>query len=402
MRKTTRRFILLLCPLAIILFNYFNAVYWYSSSKRYNAEWDDWAIGLKTGKNTLMNRVPVQMATFLSDVRNLVIFGDEDAEFGKLKMINIIKESSYAKNLDEVRKLPSKDQPKNPEKEIIPDKSSKGWIMDAHKNLPALKYLIKHYPNAEWYLLIDDDTYVFKQNLKNYLSTLNSSENHYIGVPYTFSGCEVREDVKSPSFAQGMKQYFEMIGGAGIIISKAALKKMEPAIEVCNHVYRDCIFGDVRTALCFRDVGINLTHHYGFNAFPPSLHNTDSPCFQPFTFHHMLPFHFKEMHALDGNNVTMEQIFHYYAKNSEEVHKMGEIEIDSDRKGQDYLTMYNVHSPQQCYNLCRGDKKCSAFTHISPICWLKHGIPGITKLTGSYSGAFPERFICRKNLTLFE
>jgi hypothetical protein len=173
-----------------------------SDSKNYTKKWDDVVIGVKTGKRTILRRVPIQISTFLKDVRNLVIFGDEDATLGKLKMINIIKNSSYAISLDELRKIIGKDKNQNLQ-EIIPDKQSLGWIMDAHKNLPALEYLSIHYPTAKWYLLIDDDTYVFKENLKNFLIGLNSSESHYIGAPYLFKGCGVSKGELSPYFAQG-------------------------------------------------------------------------------------------------------------------------------------------------------------------------------------------------------
>jgi hypothetical protein len=118
-------------------------------------------------------------------------------------MINIIKNSSYGRSVEELQKIVGKDKDQNPEEEIIPDKQSLGWMMDAHKNLPALEYLSAHYPNAQWYLLIDDDTYVFKENLLNFLIGLNSSESHYIGAPYLFKGCGVPKGELSPFFAQG-------------------------------------------------------------------------------------------------------------------------------------------------------------------------------------------------------
>lgn len=188
------------------------------------------------------------------------------------------------------------------------------------------------------------------------------------------------------------------IGGAGILISRGALDRLVPIIKDCKIKFRDCTAGDVRMALCFREAGILLTRNVQFNAFPPSLFNLRSPCEEPLTFHHLLPFHFEELHYLDHGDVRISNLFHYYAKkNSDAIDKLGDLEIDSDRIGLDYETVDNILSPQQCYDLCREEEQCAAFTYISPHCWLKHGIPGASFREGAYSGAFPEKFICRKN-----
>lgn len=200
----TKRILLLLCIL--IMFKYLQKSFYdvhIDLHVKYNKDWDNLVIALKTGKSTILRRVPIQMATFLSDVRNLVIFGDEDAVMGELQMINIINNSSYARSVDELRRIVGKDSYKDPNQEIIPDKQSMGWMMDAHKNLPAFEYLSVHYPSAQWYLMIDDDTFVFKRNLEKFIMGLNSSQSYYIGTPYTFKGCGIPKGESGPLFAQG-------------------------------------------------------------------------------------------------------------------------------------------------------------------------------------------------------
>jgi hypothetical protein len=62
-----------------------------------------------------------------------------------------------------------------------------GWYaMDDEKNI-TWKYIHFIYNmkdeflNYDWYVLIDDDTFVFHERLQTYLSTFNSKENYYIG-----------------------------------------------------------------------------------------------------------------------------------------------------------------------------------------------------------------------------
>jgi hypothetical protein len=67
------------------------------------------------------------------------------------------------------------------------DKIHFGWnTMDDTQNI-TWKYIHFIYNmkdeflNYDWYVLIDDDTFVFHERLQTYLSTFNSKENYYIG-----------------------------------------------------------------------------------------------------------------------------------------------------------------------------------------------------------------------------
>ncbi|KNC82168.1 hypothetical protein SARC_05549 [Sphaeroforma arctica JP610] len=39
--------------------------------------------------------------------------------------------------------------------------ATSGWKLDAHKNLPGLKLLYETFPLSPFYMLVDDDTYIF-------------------------------------------------------------------------------------------------------------------------------------------------------------------------------------------------------------------------------------------------
>jgi hypothetical protein len=56
----------------------------------YNPQWDDFAIALKTGSDVALQRVPIQLLTFLSDVKNKIIIGDgPNVKIGSYKMIDV-------------------------------------------------------------------------------------------------------------------------------------------------------------------------------------------------------------------------------------------------------------------------------------------------------------------------
>ncbi|KAJ3240204.1 hypothetical protein HDU77_011167 [Chytriomyces hyalinus] len=93
------------------------------------------------------------------------------------------------------------------------------------KNLPGLKLVYKKYPNVDWYLMIDDDSYVMMDNLKMHLQKLDPNKKHYIGKMNRFKGCDgVSEYGTGPHFAQG---------GAGIVISRGAMVAMMENIDDC-------------------------------------------------------------------------------------------------------------------------------------------------------------------------
>jgi hypothetical protein len=67
------------------------------------------------------------------------------------------------------------------DKAVKVDESSIGWKSDAHKNFPGFKSLYKSFPEASWYVMLDDDTYVNMKNLDDHLSQFDPLMPYYIG-----------------------------------------------------------------------------------------------------------------------------------------------------------------------------------------------------------------------------
>jgi Fringe-like len=169
------------------------------------------AVGLKTGKETFMDRVPIQLLTFLAKLDNVLIFSEISGRIGFTEMLDVIEQlyegrekPSEWEDIVKHRKAATEKIVSGNSNEQKPDTSRIGWKVDAHKNLPGFVDLYTNFPDADWYMMIDDDTFVDLANLEDYLKRYNSNEEHYFGNAGVFAGCDgITEFGKGPYFAHG-------------------------------------------------------------------------------------------------------------------------------------------------------------------------------------------------------
>jgi hypothetical protein len=234
--------------------------------------------------------------------------------------------------------------------------------------------------DAEWYFLIDDDTYMFLENIQEYLLTLDHNEAHYLGNPNSFVGCDgVTQFGQGPQFAHG---------GSGIILSRGALEKMKSVASECIQKYSSCWAGDIRLALCLRDVNVFVQGTGRNHINPPNdLHFWGSPCDKPFTFHHLTVPQIQKLYQSDQRNqVTRNQdIVPLFLEQK--------LEMNVDRKGYDYYN-FEVIEPQSCFEKCAEDEHCVAFTHANKRCYLKDKIPDASDVEGFVSGPLISHYKC--------
>lgn len=283
--------------------------------------------------------------------------------------------------------------------EVTPDEDSTGWLADAHKNLPGFKEMWNRFPDASWYLMIDDDTYIFMDHLDNFLSQFDPKLPHYLGAATIFTGCdEVHKLGDGPLFGHG---------GSGIVLSHGALEKImsEGVMEECIDKYKSCFAGDIRLGLCLRDSGILIRRvvPYVFNRDPPhSLYWYPDPCDRPITFHHLLVAQIQKLYDLEQKTkqnypfTTFSEIFLDWIGDSD-----GEPVI-GDRRGSD-ITSYSAETSDECREKCRIYSTCVSYTFSDGKCFLKSGIPVIRDetTTSATTGYFSAKYICasdkRKN-----
>jgi hypothetical protein len=355
--------------------------------------WNNIAVAVKTGELTASTRLPIQLMTFLKNVPNVLYFGDSDVKVGELKVIGVLKDLYQDGDYSVIPANAPPDQiekgPKKHKKKKIVSPEGEGWAKDAHKNLPAFKTLYNKYPDKDWYIMIDDDTYVFYDALVNKLKKFDPNRPHYLGNFFEFAGCVT--DKEKPYFAHG---------GSGIFISRGAMKKMIKIVDSCITKYRRCWAGDVRTALCLRDVGvfIDVDNAVGFFSEAPGLGNEwpDDACAQVVTLHHLTPLQMQQMYELEiWSAKTKKQLTAGKVLNgqvTEAILKNKDWEID------DYIESYDHFTAEKCRSKCRENEKCRIWVvDAHNICWLKNHISSSTNMQSSTAGIIPSHYTCKKS-----
>ncbi|KAK9755299.1 hypothetical protein RND81_01G016300 [Saponaria officinalis] len=106
---------------------------------------------------------------------------------------------------------------------------------------------------VRWYVMADDDTVLFMENLVEVLRGYDHRKYFYIG--------ENSETIQS-----NIDNSFEMaFGGAGYAISYPLAKALAINMDVCIKRYPFLYGSDHLMQSCVADIGVSLTHHKGFH-----------------------------------------------------------------------------------------------------------------------------------------
>jgi len=131
---------------------------------------------------------------------------------------------------------------------------------DAYKKLTdkvflTFKYIFIHDEKYDWYLKADDDTFIFMDNLREFLT----SKNKFQPVTYGYD------------FKIAVKNGYHS-GGAGYVLSKEAFRRLGSKL---NEDYKFCHvsgYEDVDVAACLRLLGVypnKSLDHLGRERFHP-------------------------------------------------------------------------------------------------------------------------------------
>ncbi|KAI9335704.1 hypothetical protein BDR26DRAFT_822383 [Obelidium mucronatum] len=372
------------------------------------------AFALKTGSETAASRAAIQLLTFLKHAKNVLVV----AESGGFRVGDNVLEDVYTgvydaaeerlrTNTDDGSILRVLSKRGLVPDQVIPGQKSRtrGWTLDAHKNLPAFQLLKKRFPDAEWYVMFDDDSFVYLDNLQEFLSTLDPDKPHYLGQANRFKGCDgVTVIGQGPKFAQG---------GAGIVISRGAMNAMSPILDKCILKYRTCWAGDIRVGLCMRDAGILAKDTQGFYGIPPNanFYFPNDPCVKPFIFHHALPHQIQSLYDIQiskqaqANNtqssphVTMADVFHYthFIDPRSTRSTLPELRMQNNTDIRGRAVKYKeVGTPKECLEICEYIKECVGWTWDGKVCWTKNGAGKMETKEGMWGGVLAERYRCSK------
>jgi hypothetical protein len=153
-----------------------------------------------------------------------------------------------------------------------------GWYcMDDEKNI-AWKYI--HFIfnmniDYDWYIFIDDDTFVYEKRLLNLLTKYNSDENYYIGKELD----HIKNDF-----------CLYMSGGAGYAISKGLYKLLHKYVKNTgiNNSYKHWC-DDLCIGIWIQEIAkTNKINQLNNNLFHLAEHENDSQLTDAITFHKVI------------------------------------------------------------------------------------------------------------------
>jgi Fringe-like len=159
-----------------------------------------------------------------------------------------------------------------------------GWRGDKDKNLPAFHLLRTVYPGKKWYIMVDDDTYLFLDHFaafaKRHEAEVATGKPLYTGKIFFVASCGAWGKGGVPKSGKGPQAGFAH-GGSGIVMNGAAMDRLYGSVPACMRTFSSCWAGDMQVALCLRLHGVEPARYGGaferhFHPFSPSRSMADS------------------------------------------------------------------------------------------------------------------------------
>lgn len=243
---------------------------------------------MKEGSNVLFERVPIHFTTTFTKVPYFSIYADAPASIGGYEVIDILANVTDKTKNDWQFALYT-DLKKLRKYHAIVDPAALdlkgGWELDKFKNVPMLAHAFRTASNStKWFAFMDGDTYIFWDNLMDYLNKLDHTKPLYLGSSSMLNGIPFGH------------------GGSGVVISRAALEQTlgkhpewehtleEEALRVCCGDYM------VAKLLSLADIPLATGYKYPevgwkFQGQPVwNLNaNPETWCQKVVSFHHMSP-----------------------------------------------------------------------------------------------------------------
>jgi hypothetical protein len=191
------------------------------------------------------------LSSYGSCISNLLIVSDATDDVQGQHIHDILADlpTSYAQNNSDWSAYEAQRQTIAVGNEV--SKSHEAWKLDRFKFLPMVEYAYAKNSNAEWYVFIETDTYVFWDVLFRVLEKLDSDERHYLGTA-----------------VPGAHDRWFAYGGAVIVLSKGLLRDLplegEQRLSIkYETMVRDDCCGDAVLAYVFHaELGVRLQNMY--------------------------------------------------------------------------------------------------------------------------------------------
>lgn len=240
---------------------------------------DKVVVMVKTGATEVFARLPEQLITLAECAPNFMVFSDMEQHLGDFHIHDALDEigKEYKENHEDFEFYRSIQASHAAHGDVSVLGSEKGWNLDKWKNIPMLHKAYTKYPDAEWYITIDADTYLGWTNLLLLLDHMDPDEPVYAGCVYWHG---------PTAFAQG---------GTGYLLSRNAVKKFEDIrnpekIADWEKETSTICCGDVMLGVAMGHAGVSVKGAWPmFQVDPPSALGWDNDrlwCSPAITWHH--------------------------------------------------------------------------------------------------------------------
>lgn len=144
---------------------------------------------------------------------------------------------------------------------LMPYQISQGWTRFRHVHSASAVRIARivfesfrlGLPNVRWFVMGDDDTVFFPENLVTVLAKYDHNQLYYIGG----NSESVEQDV--------MHSYNMAFGGGGFAISYALAAQLARIMDGCLSRYYYFYGSDQRVWACVHEIGVTLTRESGFH-----------------------------------------------------------------------------------------------------------------------------------------
>lgn len=144
---------------------------------------------------------------------------------------------------------------------LVPYKISQGWtqfrFLHSASAVRIARIVYESFrlglPNVRWFVMGDDDTVFFPENLVTVLRKYDHHQLYYIGG----NSESVEQDV--------MHSYNMAFGGGGFAVSYALAAQLAKMMDGCLHRYFYYYGSDQRVWACVNEIGVPLTKEIGFH-----------------------------------------------------------------------------------------------------------------------------------------
>lgn len=181
-------------------------------------------VSIKTGASEAVEKIPAQMQTTLRCAKDVFFFSDLEQDLRQFHLYDALDTvpASVADSNPDFDFYREQYELWRTEGDVSASNGAKNpdaWTLDKYKFIHSLEKTWALKPDMDWYVLIDADTYIFWDNLLQWLGTMDPTKKSYFGSEVVISG---------DRFAHG---------GSGIVLSKAAIYDIVVTVSIFFNLF---------------------------------------------------------------------------------------------------------------------------------------------------------------------